>query len=250
MNRFALELAYDGSNYHGWQIQPNAITVQGVINDCLSKFLKEEINVIGAGRTDTGVHASYFVLHFDYSHDIDETIFIYKMNRFLPKDIVLYSIFKVSEDFHARFTATSRSYKYFINTFKNPFNQNYSLLDTAELDIDAMNAASSLLFNYTDFTSFSKLHTDVKTNNCKIYKAKWTRELSKLTFEISADRFLRNMVRAICGTILEIGKGKISIDDFKLIIESKDRNKAGTSAPAHALFLTDITYPSEYLKKN
>ncbi len=242
--RYFLELAYNGKNYHGWQIQPNAISVQAVLNDCISKMLREEINVVGCGRTDTGVHASYFVAHFDSEKEqIDEGQFCYKLNRFLPKDIAVYSLVKVNTETHSRFSASSRTYEYHLATQKNPFLQDSAYYLDVQLNIELMNEAAKLLFDYIDFTSFSKLHTDVKTNNCKITKANWEFKQGKWIFTISADRFLRNMVRAIVGTLLEVGKGKMTLEQFCETIEAKDRGVAGTSAPAHALYLVDIEYP-------
>lgn len=243
--RYFIELAFDGTKYFGWQIQPKQISIQEVINNCLSKKLNAEINVVGAGRTDTGVHASFYVIHFDIDYEIlseqyDE--FIKKMNIFLPKDIVFKKIYRVENDKHARFSAISRTYKYYFTTKKNPFREKYSFLWNAELDIEKMNVASGLLMKNSDFTSFSKLHTDVKTNNCKVSDAFWEKIGDELIFTIKADRFLRNMVRSIVGTLFLVGRNKISIEDFQQIIESKDRNKAGKSFPAHALFLTDIQY--------
>ena len=212
----------------------------------LSTVLREEIAVVGAGRTDTGVHASFFVLHFDVSNEISEPEkLVYHLNRFLPADIAIQNLRKVGDDFHARFSAVSRTYKYFICTEKNPFQNETCYQCTVPLDVKKMNEAALMLFEFTDFTSFSKLHTDVKTNNCKILQAEWKRENTQLVFTIKADRFLRNMVRAIVGTLLEVGKGKLSIDDFRKIIESKDRGAAGTSAPAQGLFLVNIEYPEE-----
>ncbi len=244
MTRYFLELAYNGLRYHGWQIQPNAITVQQVLNDCISKMLRENINVVGCGRTDTGVHASYFVAHFDCTNEnLDCDRFCHKLNRFLPKDIAVFSLQKVESEVHSRFSAKSRTYEYHIITQKSPFIFDYALLIPYELDFQKMNEAAATLFDYVDFTSFSKLHTDVKTNNCKVSFAKWEWKTDKWVFTIKADRFLRNMVRAIVGTLIEVGEGKLTVDGFKKIIEQKDRSKAGTSAPAHALYLMDIKYP-------
>ena len=220
--------------------------MQEVIEKTLSTVLREEISVVGAGRTDTGVHATYFVLHFDSINDIAEPEkLVYHLNRFLPEDIAIQKIRKVGHDFHARFSAVSRTYKYFICTEKNPFQTESCYQLTVPLDMYQMNQAARILFEFTDFTSFSKLHTDVKTNNCKILQAEWKRENAQLVFTIKADRFLRNMVRAIVGTLIEVGKGKLSIDDFRKIIELKDRSAAGTSAPAQGLFLVDVEYPEE-----
>ena len=243
MQRYFLQLSYKGSRYFGWQRQPNAISVQDVIEKTLSTVLREDIAVVGAGRTDTGVHASFYVLHFDVSNEIQEPEkLVYHLNRFLPDDIAVQKINKVNNDFHARFSAASRTYKYFISTVKDPFNTETCYQFTIPLDVEKMNEAAKTLFEYTDFTSFAKLHTDVKTNNCKIFQAEWERNDNKLVFTIKADRFLRNMVRAIVGTLLEIGKGKITGDDFRSIIEMKNRGAAGTSAPPQGLFLVDIGY--------
>ncbi|WP_346863210.1 tRNA pseudouridine(38-40) synthase TruA [uncultured Draconibacterium sp.] len=246
IQRYFLQLSYKGTNYHGWQIQPNAISVQEVMEDALSKILREKIAVVGAGRTDTGVHASYFILHFEAENKIPENLdLVYKLNSFLPSDISVQKVWPVNQELHARFSATSRTYHYFISRQKNPFTTEISYTYLKPLDIDKMNEAAQLLFNYEDFTSFSRLHTDVKTNNCKIMQAEWRFEENQLVFVIKADRFLRNMVRAIVGTLLEVGKGKLSINEFCQIIENKDRGLAGASAPAQGLFLVDIGYPEE-----
>jgi len=244
--RFFLQLSYKGTNYHGWQIQPNAVSVQEVMEKALSTVLREEIVVVGAGRTDTGVHASFFVLHFDTEKNTIETEkLVYKLNRFLPPDIAVHKIRKVKPDAHARFDAVSRTYYYYISIKKNPFTIETNYLYTGFLDMDKMNEATLVLFEFEDFTSFSRLHTDVKTNNCKIYQAEWKKEETQLVFVIKADRFLRNMVRAIVGTLLEVGRGKLAIEDFRKIIEVKDRGLAGASAPAHGLFLEDIEYSED-----
>ncbi|QGY46358.1 tRNA pseudouridine(38-40) synthase TruA [Maribellus comscasis] len=244
--RYFLQLSYKGTSYHGWQVQPNALSVQEVMEKALSTLLRENVSVVGAGRTDTGVHASFFVLHFDAANsDIDVQNFPYKLNRFLPKDIAVQRVWRVKNDAHARFDALSRTYKYYISTTKDPFATETTYHFSPELDVLKMNNAAKLLFGYTDFTSFSRLHTDVKTNNCKIYQAEWTSEGTQLVFTIKADRFLRNMVRAIVGTLLEVGKGKLSVDGFKNVIEAEDRRIAGVSAPAEGLFLVGIEYPDE-----
>ncbi len=242
--RYFLQLSYKGTNYHGWQIQPNAISVQEVIEDALSKILREKIAVVGAGRTDTGVHASFFILHFEAENTIPENLdLVYKLNSFLPHDIAVQKVWKVSADLHARFSATSRTYKYYITTEKNPYGVETSHKYLKPLDVANMNEAAQTLFDYEDFTSFSRLGTEVKTNNCKIMKAAWTVEEKELVFTIKADRFLRNMVRAVVGTLLEVGKGKLTIQQFREIIEQKDRGAAGASASAQGLFLVDIEYP-------
>lgn len=244
--RYFLQLSYKGTNYHGWQIQPNAISVQEVMADALSKILREEIAVVGAGRTDTGVHASYFILHFEAEKTLPENLdVVYKLNSFLPHDIAVQKVWKVSSDLHARFSATSRTYHYFISTKKNPFGDETSYKYLKPLDLAKMNEAAKTLFDYEDFTSFSRLHTEVKTNNCKIMQAEWKVEENQLVFIVKADRFLRNMVRAIVGTLLEVGKGKLSVAQFRQVIETKDRGVAGASAPAQGLFLVDIEYLEE-----
>ncbi len=242
--RYFLQISYKGTNYHGWQIQPNAISVQEVMEDALSKILREQIAVVGAGRTDTGVHASFYILHFDVKNSIPEKLdLVYKLNSFLPSDIAVQKFWPVDIETHARFSATSRTYHYFISTEKNPFKTEISYQYLKPLDVRKMNEAAKLLFDYKDFTSFSRLHTDVKTNNCKIMQAEWSLDQKYLVFVIKADRFLRNMVRAVVGTLLEVGKGKLTIDQFRQIIEKKDRSSAGASVPAQGLFLVDIEYP-------
>lgn len=242
--RYFIQLSFKGTNYHGWQVQPNAVSVQAVLEKALSTVLRETIQVTGAGRTDTGVHARFFVAHFDsVAENLDRPDFVYRMNNFLPADIAFQKIWEVHSEAHARFDALSRTYQYFISRKKNPFAAETAYLFTLPLDVAAMNKAALALFDYTDFTSFSRLHTDVKTNNCKIYKAVWEEDGGLLIFTITADRFLRNMVRAIVGTLLEVGKGKLSVENFREIVEAKNRNVAGTSAPAHGLFLTNIEYP-------
>jgi len=244
MYRYFIELAYNGSEYNGWQIQPNAPSVQEDINRALSLLLKQDINVTGAGRTDTGVHASFFVAHFDSDVEIPYTKALTdKLNRFLGRNIAIKDIYPVFSDAHARFSAISRTYKYYINKTKNPFTYPFAYRPHPLPDIRLMNQACELLLHYKDFTSFSKLHTDVKTNICHLMEAGWEDTENQLVFTIKADRFLRNMVRAIVGTLLEVGQARITLDQFQKIIESKDRCKAGTSVPGNALFLCNIEYP-------
>ena len=246
-NRYFIKLAYNGKNYHGWQMQDNAITIQSVINDALSKLLEEEINVTGCGRTDTGVHAKEFYAHFDIKEILnknDRDNIVFKLNNFLDDSIAIFDIFPVKPNAHARFDAISRTYQYFIIRQKDPFEYDFSYYVYGDINIDLMNKGAKILFEYEDFTSFSKLHSDVKTNNCKILDTKWIEKGDKLIFTITADRFLRNMVRAIVGTLLDIGKKKISLTDFRKIIESKNRCDAGYSVPAKGLFLTKIEYPN------
>ncbi len=240
--RYCIEFSYSGKNYFGYQIQPNQITVQEVLEKALTTILREEIKTTGAGRTDTGVHAKKIFAHFDTEIEVAKNL-NYQLNSFLPDDISIKRIFGVKPDFHARFDATFRTYEYNISLEKNPFTQDSSWqIWKRDLDINLMNEACKILFEYEDFTSFSKLHTGNKTNNCKIYKAFWEQNGLELKFTISADRFLRNMVRAIVGTMVEIGNGKIKPKDLHLIIQDKNRNSAGTSAPPQGLFLVDVSY--------
>lgn len=241
--RYFIHLSFDGSKYHGWQIQVNALSVQETLNHALSVLLKESVNVVGCGRTDTGVHARNFYAHINIKQEIqDPAQLVYKLNKFLPEDIAIHAVFSVEDDFHARFSAIARTYQYFLHQVKNPFLKQYSYFYPFPLDIDKMNEAASLLFKYSDFTSFSKLHTDTKTNICHLYEAKWGKNENQLIFTISADRFLRNMVRSIVGTLLDIGRGKTGLNDMIRIIEQKNRSEAGISVPAHALFLHEVKY--------
>lgn len=240
--RYFIKLAYNGKNYHGWQCQPNATSVQETVNKAVSVILNSEITIMGAGRTDTGVHAKEMFAHFDFETPIDTAILVHKLNSYLPKDIVVYDIFPVQTDNHARFNATKRTYEYHINSFKDAFLQDESWYFHQELDINLMNKAAKLLLNYEDFQCFSKVNTEVNTFDCTIFEAHWKEEKNKLVFTISANRFLRNMVRAIVGTLVNIGLRKITLEDFDTIIRSKDREKAGFSVPAHGLYLTKIDY--------
>lgn len=243
MPRYFTELSFKGTHYHGWQVQPNALSVQEVLETTFSTFMRQKIEVTGAGRTDTGVHASFYVAHFDAdSLPFAPADLVEKLNRFLPNDIALKSIREVGPEMHARFSATRRTYKYFISRVKDPFTLDTSYQYLWPLDVDAMNQAAEVLPGWEDFTSFSKLHTDVKTNNCRVTEAFWKEEGTQLVFTISADRFLRNMVRAIVGTLLEVGRGKLTRDGLIAILEKKDRGEAGTSVPPQGLFLTDIQY--------
>ena len=245
--RYFISLAYKGTNYHGWQIQPNATSIQECINKALSVLLKEEVMVLGAGRTDTGVHAKQMFAHFDSAINFDNTKLKYRLNAFLEDSIVIHDILPVSNSAHARFSAISRTYEYILSQEKNPFQQDASWVLYSELDFDRMNKAASYLFEVEDFTSFSKLHTDAKTNICDVRKASWCKRDDYWVFTIEADRFLRNMVRAIVGTLIEVGKGKMSIDEFKQIIAQKDRRMAGVSAPAKGLYLVKVKYPKEVM---
>ena len=247
--RYFLEFAYKGTNYHGWQYQPNATSVQETLTKSISTILKTEIELVGAGRTDSGVHAKQMFAHFDYELEIDVPYLTHKLNSFLPKDIAVLNIHLVHEDAHARFDATKRTYQYHIHTTKDAFESDDSLYYLNSLNIDLMNEACKILFNHSDFECFSKVHTDVNTFNCKIYEAHWQQIENRLVFTITADRFLRNMVRAIVGTMINIGLEKVSLPEFIQIIESKDRNKAGFSVPAHGLYLTKVEYPFLVISK-
>jgi tRNA pseudouridine38-40 synthase len=248
--RYFIHLSYNGANYHGWQIQPNASSIQQTMENAVSLLLHQEINIVGCGRTDTGVHASSFYAHFETDNvfSIEQLKnLVFKLNSFLPNDIHIFSIFPVSDDLHARFSATSRTYKYLLTVDKKPFKNDFIHRIFYHPDLDMMNAACEILKTYEDFTSFSKLHTQTATNNCEILHAEWKWEDDfvgkQLVFTITANRFLRNMVRSITGTILDVGRGKLSLEGFKEVIESKNRCNAGTSLPAKALFLTHIEYP-------
>lgn len=244
MQRYFIYLSYNGKNFCGWQIQPNGITVQESIEQALATLLRKECPIVGAGRTDAGVHARQMVAHFDWETQIDDLDHLTdKLNRLLPKDIAIHRIVPVRPEAHARFDATARTYQYFLTTRKDPFNYELAYKYPGKLDFEAMNRVCPILFEYIDFTSFSKLHTDVKTNNCRITRAEWKQEGDLWVFTITADRFLRNMVRAIVGTLLEVGRGKLTAEGFRQVIEAKDRGAAGTSAPGHALFLTRVDYP-------
>lgn len=242
--RYFIELAYKGTHFHGWQTQPNAISVQEVIEQSLSTKFQEPISIIGAGRTDTGVHASFYIAHFDTEQKFDLIKFTHSLNHLVGEDIVIYKIHPVPNNMHARFDAISRTYEYRISTIESPFLKETTCFFKNNLDLDLMNEAGKILLKHTDFTSFSKLHTDTKTNTCKITEAYWEKENSLLIFKITADRFLRNMVRAIVGTMLDLGQKKISLSDLEKVIEAKDRTKAGFSAPPEGLFLTHIVYPT------
>ena len=243
--RYLIRLSYHGKNYFGWQIQPDQISVQQKIQEGLSLLLREEILILGAGRTDSGVHAKEMYAHFDLETQIDSVKIKNRLNSYLPEDIVIYTITNVKLDFHARFDAISRSYEYKIYLGKSPFHQDSSWqLYNKKLNIDLMNEAAAELLNHIDFQCFSKSNTDVYTYNCTITNAKWVLNNDELIFHISANRFLRNMVRAIVGTLIDIGTEKINFDDFVSIIKSKDRSNAGVSVPAKGLYLTKVEYPN------
>ncbi len=244
--RYFLFLSYCGKRYCGWQNQPNGVSVQQRIEEALQVLLRQPTPIVGAGRTDAGVHALNMAAHFDAKTPLEEKAMVEKLNRLLPSDIAITDLRPVVPEAHARFDAISRTYRYYLCTKKDPFRVDFSHLNDRPFDFTKMNEAAQVLQEYTDFTSFSKLHTDVKTNNCKIIQAQWTQASdSQWVFTIQADRFLRNMVRSIVGTLLEVGRNKLSLDEFRAVIEAKDRNKAGTSMPGKALFLVDVEYPEQ-----
>lgn len=241
--RYFLELSYNGTAYHGWQRQPNALSVQQVLEEALTTLLGTETTIVGAGRTDTGVHAKQLYAHFDADISVDEAVELaFRLNRFLPKDIAICAIHEVNPKAHARFDATSRSYEYHITQKKDPFGSEFAYHFNLPLDLDAMNTAAAVLLKHTNFKCFSRSKTDVKTYECEVTEAFWKQQNHKLIFYISANRFLRNMVRAVAGTLLDVGTGKCSLSDFQSILDSQDRTKAGSSAPAHGLFLTRVQY--------
>jgi tRNA pseudouridine38-40 synthase len=243
--RYFICLSYNGTHYHGWQAQENARTVQEELNRSLSVLLKEEIQTVGAGRTDAGVHARNYIAHFDSESlaSLSEQLnVVYKLNCILPEDVCVHHIVPVNDTAHARFDAILRVYKYYIHRAPNPFVHEFSAYIPYNLDVAKMNEAAAKLFEYDDFTSFARLHSDNKTNICKVSQAVWEEDGDNLVFTIAADRFLRNMVRAIVGTLLEVGRGKITVNDFVQIIEQRERGAAGTSALAKGLFLEGIRY--------
>jgi tRNA pseudouridine38-40 synthase len=242
--RFFIYFSYKGTAYHGWQFQPNGISVQEVLTQALCTILRTTLEITGAGRTDTGVHAKLMVAHFDVETDLPANLdLVSKLNSFLPNDIAVFKIVEVKTDVHARFDAISRRYEYHVVTRKNVFKNESAARGSQNMNFEAMNIAAKTLLEYRDFTSFSKLHTDVKTNNCAISHAEWTQQDEEWIFSIQADRFLRNMVRAIVGTLFEVGRNKMSVEEFRAVIEAKNRCKAGVSVPAHGLYLVDIQYP-------
>lgn len=242
-NRYFVTFAYDGTNYHGWQIQPNGDSVQEELQKALSTILRETIEVVGAGRTDAGVHARHMAAHFETEREIDCVQLAYKLNRLLPRDISVDKVFAVAPDMHARFSATLRTYHYYIHTRKNPFLRQYSCELHYDLDFEFMNEAASHLLQVEDFGAFCKAHTDVKTTLCNVTEAIWTRDGDDAWhFRISANRFLRNMVRAVVGTLIEVGRHRMTIEQFDRVVASGSRSKAGESMPGNALFLEEVRY--------
>lgn len=242
--RYFIQFSYDGTRYHGWQIQPNGISVQGELQRSISLLLRRDITIVGAGRTDTGVHARMMMAHFDTDTPIDCEQLAYKLNKLLPADIAVQNVKSVSVDLHARFSATSRTYRYYVHTVKSPFLRNYSCELHYPLDFEKMNKAGEIMLEYDDFGAFCKSHADVKTTLCNVTHAMWHQtSANSWYFEITANRFLRNMVRAVVGTMIEVGRGRLTLDGFRHVIEGKRRSDAGESMPGNALFLENIEYP-------
>ena len=246
--RYFLEIAFNGQNYFGWQRQPQQVSVQETLEHALSTLLRSPVTIVGAGRTDAGVHARQIFAHFDIVEPFDPQNLMARLNGFLPKDISVNAIFEAPADAHARFDAVYREYQYVLTTKKDPFLHAFSFGVHQVPEIIKMNEAAAILLEHTDFQCFSKSKTDVRTYNCQITKAQWTRQEDTLIFTIGADRFLRNMVRAIVGTLLAVGYGKMDLEDFRAVLASKDRSEAGASVPGHALFLTKVTYPNNHFK--
>ena len=243
VKRYFIWLSYDGTHYHGWQVQPNGISVQGELQRVLSTLLRQEISITGAGRTDAGVHARVMAAHFDFEGDIDCKQLAYKMNRMLGVDIVIDRIEEVSPELHARFSATERTYHYYIHTRKDPFQRHYSCEIHYPLDFEKMNEAGRILTTYEDFGAFCKAHSDVKTTLCHVTRAEWIQtDENTWYFVITANRFLRNMVRAVVGTLVDVGRGRLTLEEFRGVIEGKRRSDAGDSMPGNALFLEDVKY--------
>ncbi len=241
--RYFIHFAYDGTNYHGWQIQPDANSVQEELQKALSVLLRHDVEIVGAGRTDAGVHARQMVAHFEWNGQLDCQQTAYRLGRMLPRDIAIYRMEPVADDMHARFSAVRRTYHYYLHTERDPFCRQYSCELHYDLDFERMNEAGRILCTYEDFGAFCKSHSDVKTTLCKVSEAHWIQvDSTHWYFRISANRFLRNMVRAVVGTMIDVGRGRITLDDFRKIVEGKQRTQAGESMPAHALFLEEIEY--------
>lgn len=241
--RYFITFSYDGTAYHGWQIQPHSVSVQEEIQKALSTLLRRPMEVVGAGRTDTGVHARKMFAHFDSEYELECPQLVYKLNKLLPRDIAVQQVERVADDMHARFSAKSRTYHYYVHLDKNPFLRSYSWQVYGNPDFELMNRAAAVLMEYTDFTSFSKVNTDTKTNDCTITEAHWDMVADgQWRFTITANRFLRNMVRAIVGTLMEVGRGRMTIEQLRNVVDAKDRCRAGDSVPGNALFLVDVKY--------
>ncbi|MBB6609492.1 tRNA pseudouridine(38-40) synthase TruA [Pontibacter sp. Tf4] len=247
--RYFLEIAYDGTRFHGWQVQPNALSVQEVLDDSLSKILRETIVTTGSGRTDTGVHASQQFVHFDCSQQLDPQQVVYRLNRILPNDISAYNLYLMPDEAHARYDAFARTYHYHITLRKNPFKRYYAWYHSRALDVAKMNEAANILLKYEDFTTFSKVKGDTKHYRCNMYEAHWQQQGDELTFTIRANRFLRGMVRLIVGALVDVGRGKLTIAQFEQMIASQDRSQASGAAPSEGLYLARVEYP-EHLFQN
>ncbi|MCX6285456.1 MAG: tRNA pseudouridine(38-40) synthase TruA [Bacteroidetes bacterium] len=248
--RYFIDLSYDGTKYHGWQAQKNAISIQKVLSGAISMMLREDVNLTGCGRTDTGVHAREYIAHMDIYKELGRpqlSKLVFKLNSYLSSDIAIRQIYPVRHDAHARFSARLRTYKYYITLVKDPFLVNHSYYHYGPVDMDMMNCGAEMIMKYSDFTSFSKVDSDTKTKICKVSHARWERSENLLVFTISADRFLRNMVRAIVGTLLDLGTVKMTLRDLKLVIEAKNRSDAGDSVPACGLFLERVVYPEDIM---
>lgn len=244
MQRYFIYLSYDGTNYHGWQVQPNGNSVQQEMQKALSTLLRQNMEIVGAGRTDAGVHARVMVAHFDFDKELDCRQLAYKLNRLLPRDISVSKIMPVEDGMHARFSAVKRTYHYYVHTHKNPFSRFFSCELHYDLDFDMMNKAAAHLLECSDFAAFCKVHTDVKTTICKVTEARWIDDGNGCWhFVISADRFLRNMVRAVVGTLVDVGRHKLTLEEFKAVVAGKNRSNAGESMPGNALFLEGVLYP-------
>lgn len=243
MMRYFITLGYDGTDFHGWQIQPNGNSVQEELQKALSTLMRQPMEVVGAGRTDAGVHARQMVAHFDSDSAVDCQQLTYRLNRIVPRSMAVYKVEKVADDMHARFSAKRRTYRYFVHTRKDPFLRHYSYQLPYSLDFNQMNKAACILLDYSDFGAFCKSHSDVKTTICKVTAAKWHQTApDEWYFEISADRFLRNMVRAVVGTLMDVGRGRLSLEEFRGVIEGRKRTAAGESMPGNALFLEKVEY--------
>lgn len=248
--RYFLEITYDGTHFHGWQIQPNALSVQEVLNDCLSKVLRQPISTIGSGRTDTGVHAIQQFVHFDVDQQLDQQQALYRINRLLPGDIGAKGLYLVADDAHARFDAFERTYHYHVTLEKDPFKRFYAHYLSREVDVAKMNEAAATLLKFEDFTTFSKVKGDTKHYNCNMYEAVWQQQGHNLHFTIRANRFLRGMVRLVVGTLLDVGRSKLTVEQFEQIVSSRDRAKASGAAPAEGLYLAKVNYPEQLFQSN
>ncbi|MFD2999760.1 tRNA pseudouridine(38-40) synthase TruA [Pontibacter toksunensis] len=241
--RYFLEIAYDGTRFHGWQVQPNALSVQEVLDDCLSKVLRQPISSTGSGRTDTGVHASQQFVHFDVEEELDTQQSVYRFNRLLPADVVAKQLYLVPDDAHARFDAFARTYHYHISLVRNPFKRLYAYHHSRPLDVEKMSEAAAVLLKYEDFTTFSKVKGDTKHYRCDMYEAVWRQQGEELVFTIRANRFLRGMVRLIVGTLVDVGRGKLTVAQFEQVVASQDRRQSSGAAPAEGLYLAKVEYP-------